>query len=74
MSDKRYCDVAPLCEVEGYDGRNIFNCREEEERYQAFKARLMRELVVADPSGVTQHGEHGLKFGRELPLADRAGG
>ena len=56
MTDKRHCDVDSLCVVEYYDGNSGFNCRDEEERYQAFKARLMQELVAQNPNTVS--GEH----------------
>jgi hypothetical protein len=47
--DKRHSEVDGFCKVEDYDGKSVFNDRDEEERYQAFKERLMRELVALRP-------------------------
>lgn len=50
MSDLKRPDVDKFVMVEDYGGDSVFNSSEEEERYQAFKKRLIGEVVARERS------------------------
>lgn len=44
---KRHSDIGTFSMCTDYNGNDVFNDSDEEERYQAFKARLIKELRPA---------------------------
>lgn len=43
---KLHQDIDAFAKVENHDGESVFNDSDEEERYQAFKSRLLRDVVA----------------------------